>query len=424
MTANNCHLDLNSTVRSSMGNRRYRVESHLDSGGQGSVYAGTDLDSGEQVVIKTYHFGTDLDLARKRIRFLVNLNLNSLCSGFAAPFDFVEIPTLAHISRRVGEKSLDEHLANGSIPSLQDRVVAAAGLARLVEILAEIGLVHGDLNPQNVRIDAGVDGIRSVYLIDFDNFVSPKVPAAGLYGSLLSMAPEARAALEANTPFEPTYESDAYSLAVLCHETIALRNPCHEELNDPAGPERFVASMKEGRWTSDPSRDSRIHQRLGGLPGPSINGELHRLFSAGLAAESRSRPRAATWRATLVKTASLVVSCPSCGGETLVNPSLYQCAWCDRAFPVLHLDAPGRPVPLDHNGIVVGREELGGSVRVSTRHAIFRRSGPDTLIEPIGLNPTVRILPNGREIQLEGNRQHPVFAGDRLRLGDVEVLVR
>lgn len=424
MTATSPHLELNSTLLSTVGNRRYHVESHLDSGGQGNVYAGTALDTGERVVIKTFHFGTDLDLARRRIRCLVDLNLNSLCSGFAAPFDLVEIPTLAHVSRRVGERSLDEHLADGTIPGLQDRVVVAAGLARLVEILAERGLVHGDLNPQNVRIDADAGGIRSVYLIDFDNFGSAKVPGAGMYGSILSMAPEARAALEANAPFEPTCESDAYSLAVLSHETITLRNPCHEELNDPAGPERYVASMKNGRWTSDPHGDSRIHHRLGGLPGASINGDLHRLFTAGLSADARSRPSAATWRSTLVRTASLVVSCPTCGGETLMNPSLYQCEWCGSKFPVLRLESPGGTTPLDHSGIVVGREEVGGSVRVSTRHAIFRRCGPDTLIEPIGLNPTLRILPNGREILLEENRQHAVFAGDRLRLGDVEVLVR
>ena len=75
---------------------------------------------------------------------------------------------------------------------------------------------------------------------------------------------------------------------------------------------------------------------------------------------------------------------------------------------------------LNQGAIVIGRKELSGSMKVSTRHAIFRKIGPQTQLESFGRNGTYRWNDSGWTRLQDAI---PVFvqSGDRLRFADVEV---
>ncbi|MEM6914921.1 MAG: protein kinase [Verrucomicrobiota bacterium] len=416
------HLSIGEILKSKRG-EKYRIQSHLDSGGQGSVYSANCEKTGSDVVVKTYHQGQDEALARKRIEALIRADLSSRYPGLATPTALIEKPMLAHVAPRVGEASLDELLQNGSIKSLQDRIVVAAALARQVEGLEDSDIIHGDLNPENVRIDQAPDGIQGVFLIDFDNANGKTLPVSHAFGSPLSMPPEARLAMKHKASFAPTFESDRYSLALLIHETITLRNPCQLEMNQNQ-PDRFFEVMEQSQWTADPANDASLHHSLGGLPSASICGSLYRLFKSGLTGRPDERPSARKWREALSATVSEVIVCPACVAESILNPGRGECHWCGTDFPMLSFEFQGKKTLIDRNGIVIGRKQLGGSNKVSTRHAIFRRIGPETFVEPIGSNPTKRVLPNGRVIDLKNGTRYALSTGDKLRLGDGELKIR
>ncbi len=113
--------------------------------------------------------------------------------------------------------------------------------------------------------------------------------------------------------------------------------------------------------------------------------------------------------------------CPKCGGPCVIDVSKISCPLCGSPFPHLTLQAIGSGIviPLVNGATVVGRAELGNSMKVSVRHAIFRRNGPDTWIESIGSNGTYRWNDAGWS-RLPDKEPRLVQSGDRLRLGDVE----
>jgi hypothetical protein len=95
---------------------------------------------------------------------------------------------------------------------------------------------------------------------------------------------------------------------------------------------------------------------------------------------------------------------------------------CKEPFPTLTMviEAGGGSVSLDLGATVVGRVELGGSLKVSARHAVFRRIGPETWIESCGSNGVYRWSGSGWS-KLSDNKPVLVQSGDRMRLADVEV---
>ena len=79
-----------------------------------------------------------------------------------------------------------------------------------------------------------------------------------------------------------------------------------------------------------------------------------------------------------------------------------------------------REIPLNSGAVAVGRPDLGGAHKVSARHAVFHKIGPETWMTAVGSNPTFR-LAGGKWIQLTNNIKLLVQKGDKLRLADVEV---
>jgi pSer/pThr/pTyr-binding forkhead associated (FHA) protein len=106
----------------------------------------------------------------------------------------------------------------------------------------------------------------------------------------------------------------------------------------------------------------------------------------------------------------------------VVEVSKSACPLCKRPFPHLTLRSTStlRAWPLDSGTVIVGRAELGGSLKVSARHATFRRVGPETWIESHSSNGTYR-WDGSSWARLPEKRPLLVQSGDRLRLGDTEV---
>jgi len=71
-------------------------------------------------------------------------------------------------------------------------------------------------------------------------------------------------------------------------------------------------------------------------------------------------------------------------------------------------------------GVTKAGPDLGGAHKVSARHAVFHKIGPDTWMTAVGSNPTFR-LAGGKWIQLTNNMKLLVQKGDKLRFADVEV---
>ena len=96
---------------------------------------------------------------------------------------------------------------------------------------------------------------------------------------------------------------------------------------------------------------------------------------------------------------------------------------CGAGFPTWFLRlGDGRAIPITEAAVKVGRTLLGGSMKISGNHAVFRKIGPDLLLESFGRNGTWRRNGQGW-IRLPDRSPILLATGDRLRLGDAEVSV-
>ena len=136
------------------------------------------------------------------------------------------------------------------------------------------------------------------------------------------------------------------------------------------------------------------------------------------------RPSADVWEIELGKAYNSVFSCPhpDCGGPCVIDVSKVTCPICGKPFPhlTLKISGNGRVLPLTDGATVIRRADLCGSMKVSVRHAVFRRVGPETWIISTGSNGSYRGNGSGW-IRLPDKKPVLVQSGDRLRLGDVEV---
>lgn len=125
----------------------------------------------------------------------------------------------------------------------------------------------------------------------------------------------------------------------------------------------------------------------------------------------------------LGKAINEVFLCPKCSGPCLIDTSKSICPLCKQPYPFLKL-APvnGRLISLDRGAIPTGRNDLGGSKKVSARHAVFRRIGPETWLESLGSNDTYR-WSGSQWLRLPDNKSVLVQSNDRLRFADVEAQV-
>jgi len=397
--------------------RRLRVDGFIKAGGQGEAYRTTEMSTGEKGVIKLFHKRFANGDTLKRLCFLLGQNLTSACPVIRAPTDVInKRHMMGHYAPLATGRPLEEFLANPESTFLEGLQMATA-LARAIGVMHARQMAHGDLRADNLLVNrAGT--VLQLSLIDLDNYNAPMVPPPPMVGDSLYLSPELRDALAASRPAVPDLYTDRFALGVLMHEIILLR---HVAAGSDGNEADFRQAMCSGRWIQDPAAFDRPPGSPGGYPAEVLNADLARLFRSALSLTPGERPSPDVWEKNLGKALNSVYCCPACGGPCVVDVSKSACPLCRRPFPHLTLRlADGKIIPLGRGSVSVGRGDLGGSMKVSVLHAIFRRVGPETWLESLGSNGTYRWT-GTTWVRLPDRKPILVQTGDWLLFADVQV---
>ncbi len=204
---------------------RYRIESILGRGGMGVVYKATDAQLDETVAIKTLpgdvmtRSPEDLERFKREIRLARKITHRNVLRTF----DYGEAEGVYFISMEyVRGYTLNELIDEA--PSRQMPPRATMGIARQIcrglHAAHEQGIIHRDIKPQNVLIDAKGE----VKLMDFGvarmTEASEAMTQAGLIvGTPHYMSPEQ---VQGKT-LDP--RTDVYAMGVLLYEILVGRRP-------------------------------------------------------------------------------------------------------------------------------------------------------------------------------------------------------
>ncbi|HYC90799.1 MAG TPA: protein kinase [Thermoanaerobaculia bacterium] len=204
---------------------RYRIESILGRGGMGVVYKATDAQLDETVAIKTLpgdvmtRSPEDLERFKREIRLARKITHRNVLRTY----DYGEAEGVYFISMEyVRGYTLNELMDEA--PARQMPARATIGITRQIcrglHAAHEQGIIHRDIKPQNVLIDAKGE----VKLMDFGVARMAEVPeamtqAGMIVGTPHYMSPEQvqGKTLDART--------DVYAMGVLLYELVAGRRP-------------------------------------------------------------------------------------------------------------------------------------------------------------------------------------------------------
>ena len=367
----------------------YRIEAVLGRGGMSTVYLAEDLRLKRRVALKvlTPELAED---ERFRERFLAESELAaSLDHANVVPIyeAGAEDGSLFIAMRYVEGSDLKAFLRDGPLP--KERAVVLAGqVAGALDAAHELGLVHGDVKPSNVLIDAR----GHAYLADFGltkRLADERSPAgeAQLMGTIDYVAPEQIRGEQVDG------RADVYSLGCLLYECLTGKQP-FKRGNDAAV---LYAHLEDEPPATDTAADPVLARALAKSPDDRYQtcGELAEAarLALGVAVPRRSRwPLAIGGIAIAVGVASFLavflIRGGSSGAPTLTGRLL-------RIDPSTNRVSASVPVGDRPTGVGIG----SGRVWVTTGDtpSIWRVAPKTSSASPVGVKGTaVDIAIDGR----------------------------
>jgi len=204
---------------------KYQLDRVLGSGGVSTVYLAHDVETGQRCAVKVLlpHLAEDRELARQF------RDGGHLTAGLQHP----NIVRIYRVGEDQGHSFIAmEQLSGGTLARrlrgrrwpLPHAIALLAQVAAALDYVHERGIVHRDVNPNNVLFSA--DGKRAV-LCDFgisQSLLRPEQSARpDRSGTLLYMSPE-------QCQGRPTDRAtDIYSLAVMAYQMLTGRPPFYAE---------------------------------------------------------------------------------------------------------------------------------------------------------------------------------------------------
>ncbi|WP_437521730.1 serine/threonine-protein kinase [Sorangium sp. So ce726] len=214
---------------------RYRVHELIGEGGMGAVYRGEQVHLRKQVAIKLLR-----PLARRMPELVARFEREAVAGAHirhpnvVAAIDFGQLDDASFflVLEYVEGTPLKEAIAGGRLPPARALRIARQ-IASALAAAHEKGIVHRDVKPQNVLLDAH-DQVR---LIDFGlakvnvdllssqsrktATPSPALTSAGeVFGTLAYLAPEALRGMDAVDA-----RADLYALGLVLYEMLTGQHP-------------------------------------------------------------------------------------------------------------------------------------------------------------------------------------------------------
>lgn len=338
-----------------VGRHRYRLDSVLGAGGQGSVYGATCLDTGEVLALKWYNPSATSDQQFRTIADLVDRGsphqrflwpLGIITGGADGSFGYL-MP-----ARPAGFVELRDHLNSRALDTTGS-VSSTALLRAAVEVadsfvrLHTAGLCYRDINLGNFFVDPASG---AVLVCDNDNIGIDGVSRSNVLGTRSFMAPEI-----VRGQSWPNQDTDLHSLAVLLFMLLTGVHPFHP----PTSPGDARSEAEAFGWAP-----RYLLAEPGASPPPTRAADLWSGTSAPVRAALRStftsavhepghRTHPAAWSAMMLEQWDATTECVTCrtparvvaADGVLPTSSCHRCGGGIPA-PAVHLGVGRRSVPL------------------------------------------------------------------------------
>jgi Flp pilus assembly protein TadD len=230
---------------------RYRVITHIGSGGMGDVYEVEDRDLQEVVALKTFRLDSAGSLAtlehlKRELRHARRIVHRNVCRHFDLGYDASNSRATAYLTmERIHGESLASYLKRRDGLGGQEALRLAEQLCLGLGAAHEQKIIHGDLKTGNLVY---AEAERRLVILDFglSRFNPTEDGRAGALSRRVAGTP-AYLAPERYEGNAASYASDIYSLGVILHEMIAGQLP--PLARDDQG-RRQVAASVPARWAA------------------------------------------------------------------------------------------------------------------------------------------------------------------------------